>query len=476
MFESGIVSEVGGGAGAFSAAPVSPIPAGRAGRAGRAERSLRWQRLADGEFTPELAASVVGEVVAVDPQGLTAEGRVAWLRCTERALSVLNGVQQRAVLAVCADVAASHGADPGAGQGSSDGRWVAEPECEVVSVALGVAPVTAGIRVARARSLVERLPELGVELSAGRIGLMHAVAIDEATGGLPVEVARRVVAEVVPLARRAAVGRVRRRASLLACWLDPASALERHQRALEGRGLSCRAEPDGMATLTLVTDAITARRILIVVDRVARGLTSGLTSGSAGVARADAAVALLLGGAIPMREVSQREVVSGPVIPAGRPVVAVHVALSTLVGLDSAPGVVPGLGPVPAPVARALAADSQWVRFLTDEVGMVVGVGRHRYVPGAALADLVRARDLRCQFPHCGQPASRCDLDHINPFDHARPARGGPTTAENLQALCRRHHRLKTAGVWSVVRARDGSLEWSGPVGLSHTVMSDAVL
>jgi len=471
MFESGIVSEVGGGAGAFSAAPESPSPAGRAERV---ERSLRWQRLADSELTPELAASVVGEVVSVNPGALTAEGRVAWLRCTERALSVLNGVQQRAVLAVCADVAASHGADPGAGQGASDGRWVAEPECEVVSVALGVAPVTAGVRVARARSLVERLPELGVELSAGRIGLMHAVAIDEATGGLPVEVARRVVAAVVPLARRAAVGRVRRRASLLACRLDPASALERHQRALEGRGLSCRAEPDGMATLTLVTDAITARRILIVVDRMAR---RGPLHGPSVASRADAAVALLLGEAVPAREaVAGGEVVAGPVMSPRRPVVAVHVALSTLVGLDSAPGVVPGLGPVPAPVARALAADSQWVRFLTDEVGMVVGVGRHRYVPGAALADLVRARDLRCQFPHCGQPASRCDLDHINPFDHARPARGGPTTAENLQALCRRHHRLKTAGVWSVVRARDGSLEWSGPVGLSYTVLSDAVL
>lgn len=467
MFEFASRPEVGGDAGVGNCAPLSPTPVGRACR------SVRWQRLADSELTPELAASVVGEVVAVDPQGLTAEGRVAWLRCTERALSVLHGAQQRAVLAVCADVAAAHGPDPGVGQGAGDGRWVAEPECEVVSVALGVAPVTAGIRVARARSLVERLPELGVELSAGRIGLMHAVAVDEATSGLPVEVARRVVAEVVLLARRSAVGRVRRRASLLACRLDPASAQERHQRAYEGRALSCRAEADGMATLTLSTDAITARRILIVVDRMARGR---LSQGSAAVARADAAVALLLGEAIPAREVVAREVVAMPVMSSGRPVVAVHVALSTLVGLDSAPGVVPGLGPVPAPVACALAADSQWVRFITDEVGTVVGVGRHRYVPGAALADLVRARDLRCQFPHCEQPASRCDLDHINPFDHARPARGGPTTAENLQALCRRHHRLKTAGVWSVVRAGDGSLEWSGPVGLSHTVTSDAVL
>ncbi|MGI3198029.1 HNH endonuclease [Streptomyces sp. GLT-R25] len=69
-------------------------------------------------------------------------------------------------------------------------------------------------------------------------------------------------------------------------------------------------------------------------------------------------------------------------------------------------------------------------------------------------------------------PARRCDLDHVRPFDHARPERGGPTTPENLQPLCRRHHRLKTHHPgWSVGRdARTGGAVWTAPTG--HTYIN----
>ena len=35
-------------------------------------------------------------------------------------------------------------------------------------------------------------------------------------------------------------------------------------------------------------------------------------------------------------------------------------------------------------------------------------------------------------------------------LDHRKPERGGLTVPENLQALFRRHHRLKTHGDWDV--------------------------
>lgn len=49
-------------------------------------------------------------------------------------------------------------------------------------------------------------------------------------------------------------------------------------------------------------------------------------------------------------------------------------------------------------------------------------------------------RDGHCQAIGCTAPAERGDIDHITAWPH------GPTAAENLQVLCRRHHRIKTAG------------------------------
>jgi hypothetical protein len=82
-----------------------------------------------------------------------------------------------------------------------------------------------------------------------------------------------------------------------------------------------------------------------------------------------------------------------------------------------------------------------------------------QYEPSAALARFVRARDQHCQHPGCGMPASRCDLDHITPW----PA--GPTTAGNLVALCRHHHRLKHSPRWTLTKTPNGTLEWTTPSG-----------
>jgi len=63
-------------------------------------------------------------------------------------------------------------------------------------------------------------------------------------------------------------------------------------------------------------------------------------------------------------------------------------------------------------------------------------------------------------------PASRTDLDHVVTFNHQRPEHGGLTTVENLQALCRRHHQLKTHGDWSVRLSETGvNTTWTAPSG-----------
>jgi hypothetical protein len=70
-----------------------------------------------------------------------------------------------------------------------------------------------------------------------------------------------------------------------------------------------------------------------------------------------------------------------------------------------------------------------------------------------AVRRAVHARDQGCRFPSCRAPAAWCDLHHVI----ARHD-GGPTTIENLVALCRRHHTLVTAGRWRLDMTADGTV------------------
>lgn len=128
--------------------------------------------------------------------------------------------------------------------------------------------------------------------------------------------------------------------------------------------------------------------------------------------------------------------------------------------------------PVPALLARALAAGGTWRRIVTDPLsGAVLDVGRTRYRPPAALADLVRARDRSCAHPGCEIPARRCDIDHLRPW-----ARGGTTSLDNLTVLCEAHHRLKHTPGWSLVRLDDGALQWRTPSGARYRREADGTI
>ena len=125
--------------------------------------------------------------------------------------------------------------------------------------------------------------------------------------------------------------------------------------------------------------------------------------------------------------------------------------------------------PVPAAVAVALAAGGTWRRLVTDPLsGAVVDVGRTRYRPPAALADLVRARDRSCTHPGCERPARGCDIDHVIAWED-----GGTTSLENLTCLCRAHHRLKHTPGWALTRTPGGALIWRTPSGARYRRESD---
>lgn len=94
------------------------------------------------------------------------------------------------------------------------------------------------------------------------------------------------------------------------------------------------------------------------------------------------------------------------------------------------------------------------VRLLADEK-------TNGYTPSERQRAYIQGRDGTCRFPGCDVDATKCDIDHIAPYNHESPEDGGQTETPNLHCLCRRHHNLKTAGLWNVVRDIDGVEYWT---------------
>jgi hypothetical protein len=150
-----------------------------------------------------------------------------------------------------------------------------------------------------------------------------------------------------------------------------------------------------------------------------------------------------------------------------RPLIQIVVPITTLMGIGDEPAQLTGYGPIPAHVAREIAADADatWQRLLTDPTsGRLLDIGRERYRPPPGMAAFVRARDGECRHPTCRRTATACELDHVQEWQH-----GGCTAEDNLCALCARHHDLKEHHGWHVVLHEDRSVEWTTPTGHRYT-------
>jgi hypothetical protein len=142
------------------------------------------------------------------------------------------------------------------------------------------------------------------------------------------------------------------------------------------------------------------------------------------------------------------------------------VPLSTLLGLRDAPGeLVDRSGLIPGEVMRdkiadALEPDSRdevlFTRLMTDDGGRLLDTTELGRFASARLAQAIKVRAGSCRFPTCNVPADRCDLDHHQPWPN------GPTSADNLDPLCRRHHRGKTFAWLASIRDHD-AVDWTMP-------------
>ena len=245
--------------------------------------------------------------------------------------------------------------------------------------------------------------------------------------------------------------------------VDPRTADEQHQDAVEQRRVEPRMLDHGMGSVHAELTADAVQAIMTRVQAAADGLAAAEVGAgtaaderrTADQLRADAFVALALGQPLDLRATWQGR----------RPTVNVSVALSTLLNLDDEPGDLDGYGPIPAALARRMAADptGTWRRLVVDPVGGVVDVGRATYEPPQDLTEHVLARDRICRFPGCRRRARRCEVDHQTPWDE-----GGGTDACNLECLCSRHHHLKHEAGWTVRGDPRDHLLWITPLGHSY--------
>ncbi len=431
-------------------------------------------------------------LIAIDPVTLSYSARIDYLSALERQSAWLQAAMQRAIVAVAGD-------EPTIATGIFAG--VDDAEREDVSTALRMSGGSAQIRIDVARTLVNHLPNTCSALATGEISPAHATVIARETAsairnGLGAAAIYVIEEKALAHAEFHTPAQVANKVRTVLAQIAPATFEEVVERARDTRRVSCYKENDGMSTVIAILPAEDAQTVMKAIEAFilkandadasmyasanasanasadGKGLTFNKSSQAKGVndnrsadmKRADALTAIASAALAQLVD---------EVRPHRRPItVNVTIDLPTLLGLAENPGQLAGYGAIPASVARTLASDGKWRRFVTDpQTGALLDYGRNIYEPPQALIDFLIARDRTCRFPGCRAPATLGDIDHAQSWES-----GGKTNLENLGALCRRHHQLKTHSGWKLVSNSDGSCQWTSPTGKVFEVPARPIL
>ena len=428
---------------------------------------------------------VLVALTKIDPMRLSPSERVDFLAALEKQSGWLQALMQVAIVAVA-------GARAEEDRGKFAG--VDDPQREEIASALNLAPVTAQSRIDVARTLTQHLPATCVALANGEISSAQATVIAKESAallrkGIDPDQLRFLEETAIAYSEFHTPTQVTNKVRSIVAKLEPAEFEVVVAEAAQGRRVTFTAQPHGMAQILALLPAAEAQTVWLAIDKLARsnrdkGLVvngnreTGFTRDAGRLEQSVGSVASLpefISSHLEPLTLDQLRadalsMIAGQFLAEsasehlahGRPVTLnLTLDLPTFLGLNEKPGILAGYGEIPASTARLLAADAKWRRFITDPLtGNLLDYGRTTYVPPQALVDFIVARDRRCRFPGCRQPARVCDIDHAIPWEE-----GGETSKENLGLLCRRHHRMKTHGGWKLISFADGSCEWISPEG-----------
>jgi hypothetical protein len=408
----------------------------------------------------------LGELIQINPRSLGESGKLDYLAALDRQESWICALKQEALVAIAGEVADETGGIFGA---------VDDEEREDVATALRLSPTTAQNRIDVARVLVGHLPNTISALATGEISAAHATVIAKETAaairnGLSEDAVFRVEQTALAHAEFHTPGQVATKVKTTIAKLAPEEFEEIVDRARDSRRVSCYPEADGMATVVAILPAEDAQTVMKSIEAfiLKRNQEDEVDAEwsmlSADMKRADALTFIASQALGAMAD---------DVRPHRRPIsISVAVDLPTLLGLAENPGQLAGYGAIPASVARKLAADGTWQRFVSDPTtGNLLDFGREKYIPPQELVDFLLARDRTCRFPGCRRSGQLADIDHAHSWES-----GGETNPANLGLLCRRHHRMKTHGGWKLKSNADGSCTWESPVGKQFFVPARPIL
>jgi len=406
-------------------------------------------------------AMTLARLSEINPDSLNASDRIDFLTALDRQDGWLYALRQRAIAAVA-------GLTPSEGGGPLSG--VDESEREDISTALRLAPATAQSRIDIARTLVNNLPNTCSALVTGEISSAHATVIARETAiairdGAPESIVFEIEQRAIAYAEFHTPGQLANHVRKSVALFAPEEFEETVSRATALRRISCYNEADGMSAVVAILPAAEAQVVMNSIEAFILRQDQ-LQDQLGGVHSREAAEKLTIdqrrADALSSICANFLSEISETVTPQRRPLtVNVTIDLPTLLGLAENPGQLAGYGPIPAAVARELASDAKWKRFITEpQTGNLLDFGRESYEPPQNLKDFLIARDRTCRFPGCRRSALLSDLDHAESWES-----GGSTSPDNIGALCRRHHRLKTHDGWGIESFADGSCTWTSPLG-----------
>ncbi len=439
---------------------------------------------------------ILGELIQINPRSLGEAGRLDYLAALDRQESWICALKQEALVAIAGEVADEDGGVFGG---------VDDEEREDVATALRLSPTAAQNRIDVARVLVGHLPNTISALATGEISAAHATVIAKETAtairnGLSVDAVFRVEQTALAHAEFHTPGQVATKVKTTIAKLAPEEFEEIVDRARDSRRVSCYPEADGMATVVAILPAEDAQTVMKSIEayivkrnQEEEACACGREGGREGGRESGREGGGVVGGSntcshhnqegatewsmlsADMKRADALTFIASQVLasmaedvrPHRRPItISVAIDLPTLLGLAENPGQLAGYGAIPASVARRLAADGNWQRFISDPAtGNLLDFGREKYTPPQELVDFLLARDRVCRFPGCRRTGQSTDIDHAHSWES-----GGETNPANLGLLCRRHHRMKTHGGWSLESNPDGSCLWKSPKGKTFFV------
>lgn len=289
--------------------------------------------------------------------------------------------------------------------------------------------------VSRARAL-RHMPEVAAAYAAGEISTEHVrlLAAGYRSNG---EAFAKAEEELVDAAKTLRFDAFAYRVAYFRQLADPDGTEEEAQDAFERRHLHCSRTFEGTVQLDGLFDPIGGTIYKNELDRIERKLFEADWTEARDRLGDNARADDLQRTSEQRRLDAQVEMARrSAAMPAGstfnRPLITVLVGYETLFGricqLADGTVVTPGQ-------ADNLFTEADFERVVFDGPSRVVDVGVKQRLFKGATRRAVEVRDQFCTHDSCDVPYERCDVDHIQRWEH-----DGPTTEDNGRLRCPGHH------------------------------------